>query len=98
MIDPKDLARWCAVPADRLAAHPDRRVPLALVADSAAMGEAMAAQLAATVVEARTAGRPARVIVPCGPMAWYAPWRRLVNGQKLSLTHLHVFHMDECLD
>jgi glucosamine-6-phosphate deaminase len=35
--------------------------------------------------------------VPCGPMAWYDPFCRLVNEQRVSLKNLVVFHMDECL-
>jgi len=47
---------------------------------------------------ATVAGKPFRAIVPCGPKCWYAPFTRMVNDEKVSLHHLTVFHMDECLN
>lgn len=43
-------------------------------------------------------GKEFRVIIPCGPSCWYADWVRLVNERQVSLKHVTVFHMDECLD
>ncbi|MFI5185051.1 MAG: 6-phosphogluconolactonase [Vicinamibacteria bacterium] len=97
-VRPRDLALWCRVPADALAAHPSRRVPLRVVKDSAELGEAMALELADLVATQNARGVPTRAIVPCGPTSWYAPWRRVVNERRLSLARLTVFHMDECLD
>jgi glucosamine-6-phosphate deaminase len=94
----EDLLAWCAVPVDRLADHPDRRVPLRIVEDSAAMGRLMAEELLDAVVEATSAGRTLRAIIPCGPRSWYAPFAELVNTRGVSLEGLEVFHMDECLD
>lgn len=93
-----DLLKWCRIPADRLADHPDRRVPFTVVADAAALGDAMARTLADQVAADLAAGRPTRAIIPCGPMGWYAPFTRMVNERSLPLRGLHVFHMDECLD
>jgi hypothetical protein len=36
--------------------------------------------------------------VPCGPSCWYKPFTGLVNGSRVSLKRLVVFHMDGCLD
>jgi len=93
-----DLLEWCRVPVDELAGHPRRRVPFRLVKDSAEMGELMARELVDLVAAHEAEGRPTRVIVPCGPACWYAPWMRLVNERPLSLARVTVFHMDECLD
>ena len=94
----EDLLEWCRVPASELAGHPRRRVPFRLVRDPAAMGELMARELVELIAAHNAAGRPTRVIVPCGPACWYAPWTRLVNERRLSLAAVSVFHMDECLD
>jgi len=94
----EELHRWCSVPVEELAGHPELKVPLRVVADSAEMGEVMARELIEVVRAAHAAGREAAAIVPCGPMAWYAPWRRIVNEERVSLKGLTVFHMDECLD
>lgn len=93
-----DLLRWCRVPYDRLVTHPERRMPLRLVPDAAAMGELMAAELVDTVEANNRADRPTRAIVPCGPRCWYAPFVALVNRRRVPLRRLEVFHMDECLD
>ena len=97
-VDPKQLFEWCRIPADDLPSHPSLRVPYQQVADSDEMGRLMAEELAA-VIEANTQKNlPTRAIIPCGPKCWYAPFAELVNQRSLSLRHLHVFHMDECLD
>jgi glucosamine-6-phosphate deaminase len=97
-VNPKQLIEWCRIPVDDLPSHPSLRVPYQQVADSEEMGRLMAEELAA-VIEANTRdGVPTRAIIPCGPKCWYAPFAELVNRRSLSLRHLHVFHMDECLD
>jgi len=97
-VRPADLARWCAVPAEELVGHAQLRVPFRLVADSAEMGRLMASELAETIDANNRAGADTRVIVPCGPNCWYAPWTELANARRLSLQRVFVFHMDECLD
>ncbi len=92
------LLEWCAIPAAELIDHPQRRVPFRMVEDSTEMGRVMAEELVDAVVEARGEGRGLRVILPCGPMAWMAPFARIINDRKVSLHDLEVFHMDECLD
>ena len=97
-IDPRDLYEWCRIPVEELEAHPKRRLPLRLVKDRAEMGELMAGELVEIVEADNRKGKPTRAIIPCGPMAWYEPWTRMVNERDLSLRNLFVFHMDECLD
>lgn len=94
----KDLLEWCRIPAEALEKHPRRRVPLRIVADSGEMGALMAREFVESIEAANATGRPFRAIVPCGPSAWYAPWTKLVNDRRVSLKHVAVFHMDECLD
>jgi glucosamine-6-phosphate deaminase len=94
----QDLLEWCRIPVGELVGHPRLRVPLRLVKDPTEMGELMAGELVELVEANNAAGRPTRVIVPCGPACWYAPWTRLVNERGVSLAELEVFHMDECLD
>ncbi len=97
-VDPGRLLEWCRIPAEALPGHPDLRVPFRLVADAAEMGRLMAGELVDLVAARNAEGRETRVIVPCGPNAWYAPWTDLVNARGVSLARLTVFHMDECLD
>src|SRR5262245_8792678 len=62
------------------------------------MGLTMARELSGEIVRHAQDGRLLRLIVPCGPSVWYEPFTTLVNTERVSLTHLEVFHMDECLD
>jgi len=94
----EELARWCSVPMEELEGHPERKVPLRLCRDSAEMGRLMALELVDEIEANDRAGRQTRAIVPCGPMAWYEPFARIVRERRLSLAGLVVFHMDECLD
>jgi glucosamine-6-phosphate deaminase len=96
-VDPRDLERWCRIPVDELAQH-DPRVPFRVVADTAEMGRLMARELVDLIAENEAGGLPTRAIVPCGPSGWYEPFTEEVNGRRVSLRNLTVFHMDECLD
>jgi glucosamine-6-phosphate deaminase len=96
-IDPKDLEAWCRIPLLELANH-ETKIPFEIADDSTAMGRRMAVELIGTIEANEAAGRPTRVIVPCGPSSWYAPWTEEVASRGLSLANVTVFHMDECLD
>ena len=97
-MDIRKLYTWCSISADELESHPGRKVPFRMVKDSAAMGELMARELVDEIKKASSEGRMFRAIIPCGPSCWYAPYVRLVNEEKVSLRHVVIFHMDECLD
>ena len=98
MITPEELYTWCRIAYSELEAHPSRKVPFRLVSDSAAMGQLMASELVAEIEANNGQGRATRAIIPCGPNCWYQPFTNLVNGRRVSLRNLVVFHMDECLD
>jgi glucosamine-6-phosphate deaminase len=97
-LDLHDLRRWCSIPTSDLEGHPELRVRLRICADAAEMAQLMAGELAAVVAEAAEAGTTLRAIIPCGPRGWYKPFTNLVNSRRISLAHVVVFHMDECLD
>ena len=62
------------------------------------MGAIMARELVDEIKRHTAPGRPFRVIIPCGPSVWYKPFTDMVNAERVSLVHVEVFHMDECLD
>ena len=96
-IDRKQLYEWCRVPPEKLEDHPDLMIPFRLVKDSAEMGSIMARGLVEAIREAGRQNKPFRAIIPCGPSCWYEPFTAMVNREQVSLHHLEVFHMDECL-
>jgi glucosamine-6-phosphate deaminase len=97
-VDPRRLLEWCRIPAAQLPDHPGLRIPYKQVDNSEEMGQLMAEDLAEVIDENNRKHLPTRAIIPCGPKCWYAPFANLVNTRSLSLSSLHVFHMDECLD
>jgi len=97
-IDPRELYKWCRVPAEDLTNHPDLKIRFTLVKGSSEMGEVMARELVDEIESHNGKGEPTRAIIPCGPRCWYEPFTRMVNNEKVSLKALCVFHMDECLD
>lgn len=96
-VDPRKLYEWCKIQAGDLPRY-GTKIPYVIVEDSSAMGELMARELVDDIARANEEGRPFRVIVPCGPKSWYAPFTRMVNKERVSLRNVTVFHMDECLD
>jgi glucosamine-6-phosphate deaminase len=97
-VSPSELYQWCKIPYQELGAHPQRRIPFRLCADSAEMGDLMARELVDEIRAHNARGEPTRAIIPCGPTCWYQPFTDLVNREHVSLRDLVVFHMDECLD
>jgi hypothetical protein len=57
-VDPRNLRRWCAIPAAELPGHPELRVPYRQVADSAELDALMAMELIETIEENNRRDRP----------------------------------------
>lgn len=98
MISKKKLYRWCSIPMDELEDHPDLVIKFQLAADSDDLGKKMAIEFAKEINLAGAIGKTFRAIVPCGPKSWYKPFSDYVNANNISLKHVEIFHMDECLD
>lgn len=98
MIGLNDLYKWCSISRDKLEKHPDVRVPLRIVKDAKTLGNIMAMDLITEIKKANEEGRTFRLIVPCGPKEWYAPFVKIVNESNLSLRNVVCYHMDENLD
>ncbi|MDR0409406.1 MAG: hypothetical protein LBH18_03310 [Spirochaetaceae bacterium] len=98
MIDKKELLKWCRVKSADLINHPERRVPLRIVRDSAEMGRLMARELADEIIKANAEKRQCVAVIPCGPRCWYKPFTDLVNAENVSMKNFVGLHMDECLN
>lgn len=97
-ISPRDLYEWCKIPYQELERHPRLKIPFRLCRDSGEMGQLMARELVDQIRADQARGHPTRAIIPCGPSCWYRPFTDLVNRERVNLSSLIVFHMDECLD
>lgn len=98
MITPKKLYDWCKVPGSELENNPCLKMPFRLCDDSVAMGNIMARELVDEITRNNEQANETRAIIPCGPGCWYGPFTNLVNKERVNLSRLVVFHMDECLD
>ena len=96
LVNPRDLYRWCSIPAQKLQDHPDLRVSLRIVRDSNEMGNLMARELCDLIATTRPGALPGPSCL-AGPSARHALFTALVNSGRTRLD-LTVFHMDECLD
>lgn len=65
----KELYDWCAVPADELENHPDRKIPFRMVEDSRAMGLLMAEELVEEIEKAMRKERNSVLLFPADPAA-----------------------------
>ena len=95
---PEELYQWCKLPYSELENHPQKKIPFRLCADSTEMGELMARELMDEIKAFASQSKELRAIIPCGPACWYKPFTDLINQEQVSLKHVIVFHMDECLD
>ncbi|MBK5295429.1 MAG: glucosamine-6-phosphate isomerase [Acidobacteriia bacterium] len=69
-----------------------------LVEDNAALLADMAGAIAGEILAANQLGRPARLILPVGPVRQYAMLVEITNRERISWRNVWVFQMDEFLD
>jgi glucosamine-6-phosphate deaminase len=84
-----------AIPRERLAEHPNPDFNIALVDDATDFYNRFATDLVDRIRSARDEGRDFSAILPVGPMPQYEIAARLINEERLSLSHVHTFNMDE---
>jgi glucosamine-6-phosphate deaminase len=98
VVEMKELYLWCKIPHNELEHHPELKIPFRLCKDSVSMGSIMAHELVDEIKAHNEKDESTRLIIPCGPSCWYKPFTDLVNNEKVNLSRVVVFHMDECLD
>ncbi len=97
-IDKADLFRWCKIPADELAGHPDSKVQVRMHEDKQEVFRHIADLMAEELIQNNQRGVRTKWVLPAGPMDQYEYLIGRVNREKISLKNLWVFHMDEFLD
>ncbi len=89
---------WCRIPARQLMDRDDLNMELHVEKTKAETMEYIGNLMADEVIQNNKMGRVTRWILPAGPMEEYNTFIRRVNGERISLKNLYVFHMDEFLD
>jgi glucosamine-6-phosphate deaminase len=87
-----------AIPRARLTEHANPDFRIAVVDDAGEFYRRFAEDLVGRIRAARDEGRRFVAILPVGPMPQYEIAARLINAERLSLSHVHTFNMDEYAD
>ncbi|MBL8209594.1 MAG: 6-phosphogluconolactonase [Bryobacterales bacterium] len=90
------FASLLTLPVEELARR--ARTRFRLVADNPTLLADFACSIADEIQRALQEGRPARLILPVGPVRQYPLLVEITNRERLSWRHVHVFQMDEFLD
>ncbi|MGO1972222.1 MAG: hypothetical protein ACTH2Q_04615 [Propionibacteriaceae bacterium] len=88
-------ARVRAIRRAELINHPNPDFHVRVIEDSQDFYRAFADDIVDGIVEARDAGRRHVMILPCGPVPHYAFAAERINRERISLSHVHTFNMDE---
>lgn len=84
------------LPADALLACSP--VPVTILPDLATFNRHFAEAIAGEIAANTAAGQPTRLILPVGPVGYFAPLAQLCNTARIAWTGVHVFFMDEYCD
>ena len=98
VISKQELRKWCSIPVDELASHPDRKMELMMGEDKALLQENVGNMLADEVIAHNREGKRTVWILPGGMGGVYDTFIRRVNEERISLKNLYVFHIDQWLD
>jgi glucosamine-6-phosphate deaminase len=72
-----------------------KNIKLQIVKDKETLAQHFARAMVDAVVKNNALNRPTRLILPVGPTGQYRIFTQLCNQQKIDLSRLHVFAMDE---
>lgn len=90
------LADVYHLPVDAVTAHSP--VPVTILPDLATFNRHFAEAIAGEIAANTAAGQPTRLILPVGPVGYFAPLAYLCNTSGISWQQVHVFFMDEYCD
>ncbi len=90
------FAELMHLPVDRLRER--ARLPFRLTADIPALLAAFAFSVASEIERANREQRPARLILPVGPVRQYPMLVEITNRERISWRNVWIFQMDEFLD
>lgn len=91
-----ELPAHYQIPAALLAAHSP--VALTVLPDLPTLNQHFAEAVANEIAANQRAGQPTRLILPVGPVGYFAPLAQRCNEAGISWQGVHVFFMDEYCD
>jgi glucosamine-6-phosphate deaminase len=93
--DEEACERVRRISREELATHPNPDFRIRIVQDPAEFYRAFAEDLVGRIRAAHEEGKHFVAILPVGPMPQYAIAARMINEERLPLSHVHTFNMDE---
>ena len=97
-ISHEDMMKWCSIPEEKLAGHPESKVDLRIFENRRATMVTAGNMMAEEVRKNNAEGKITRWILGSGPEDQFQTFIDRVNQEKISLKNLFVFHMDYGLD
>jgi glucosamine-6-phosphate deaminase len=80
---------------ERITEHPNPDFRIRVEDDKDAFYSAFAHDIVDRIRTAKDEGRDFVAIVPLGPVPQYAEAARIINAERIDLSHVHTFNMDE---
>ena len=91
-------ARVRSIGRAQLSNHPNPDFRISIIDGAQVFYRSFANDLVGRIREARDEARELTLIIPCGPMPQYEWAAGMINRERLSLSHVHTFNMDEYAD
>jgi glucosamine-6-phosphate deaminase len=96
--DRQACQRVRSIRRDELTKHPNPDFRIRVIDDRAEFYQSFADDIVARIRAARDADEQLVMILPVGPVPQYELAVAAINSQRLSLSHVHIFNMDEYAD
>lgn len=96
--DTEACAKARAITRDELDGARSGELQVSVIDDHDVFYRAFADDIVDRIVTARDEGREHVAILPCGPVPHYAMAAERINRERISLSHVHSFNMDEYAD
>lgn len=96
--DRQACERVRAISRDEITRHDNPDFLIAVIDDGQTFYRRFAEDLVGRIRDARDAGEQFVAILPVGPMPQYRIAAELINRERLPLSHVHTFNMDEYAD
>ncbi len=96
--DADECARIRGITREQLCTHPNPDFRIRVLKDGASFYRSFAGDLVDRIRTARDHGAPFVAILPVGPVPQYRLAAAQINRERLSLSHVHTFNMDEYAD
>ena len=93
-----ELMRWCRIPVDQLANHPNSKVDFRMFQTKDETFEGIANLMIEELKANNKIGKPTKWVLCSGPNGQYKTFIRRVNEERISMKNVWVFQMDEALD